>query len=138
MTLDPTNRSNLVRLELEKARRTWKEAEGNYRIQLWNVVGNRLYYAIFHAVVALLIKNGISINGHKGAVIMFGKHFVKTGHFTPEEGSLYSRLQTIREKADYQNVYELTPQEALHYKTLAKVLFDKIEKAILDDSTIEI
>lgn len=134
MTLNPTNRTDLVQLELEKARRTWKEAEGNFNIQLWNVVGNRIYYALFHAVVALLIKNGISINGHKGAVIMFGKHFVKTGIFTPEEGSLYSRLQTIREQADYQNVYELSPEKATHYMTLAKALFEKIEDVILNDN----
>lgn len=130
MTLHPNDRSELVQYELEKARKTWKEAEGNYNIQLWNVVGNRLYYAVFHAVAALLIKNGISISGHKGAVIMFGKHFVKTGLFTPEEGSLYSRLQTIREKADYQNTYELTQEQASHYMILAKALFDKIEKVI--------
>lgn len=134
MTLNPGNRKDLVRLELEKARRTLIEAEGNYNIQLWNVVGNRLYYAIFHAVVALLIKHGISINGHKGAVIMFGLHFVKKGIFTPEEGALYSRLQTIREKADYQNVYELSQERASHYMSQAKLLFEKIEKTIMDDT----
>lgn len=135
MTITPENRQELVRLELEKAKRTWKEAEGNYSIQLWNVVGNRLYYAIFHAVAALLIKHGLSIKGHKGAVMMFGLHFVKTGIFTSEEGSLYSRLQTIREKADYQNVYQLTSEEALHYMTKAKSLFKKIERAILENTT---
>lgn len=52
------------------------------------------------------------------------------------EDSLYSRLQTIREKADYQNTYELTQEQATHYMILAKALFDKIEKVILEESIL--
>lgn len=40
---------------------------------------NRLYYACFYAVIALLIKNNISTQTHDGARTQFGLIFVKTG-----------------------------------------------------------
>ena len=50
-------------------------------MDLWDVVANRLYYAVFHAVSALLIKDGHKVNTHKGTLVMFGQNYVKTGIF---------------------------------------------------------
>ena len=42
---------------------------------------------------------------------MFGLHYVMSGKFSREDGILYSRLQTMREKADYQNTFTLTEEQ---------------------------
>lgn len=42
----------------------------------WDMVANRLYYAVFHAVSALLIKNGHKVGTHKGVVLLFGQHYI--------------------------------------------------------------
>ena len=60
--------------------------------------GHRLYYALFHAVSAMLIFDGREVGSHKGAAIRFHQYYVRTGIFTIDEGSFYSQMQTLREK----------------------------------------
>ena len=42
---------------------------------------------------------------------MFGQHYVKTGIFTVDSSTLYVKLQTMREKSDYNCVYVTTAEE---------------------------
>ena len=68
--------------------------EQDERVLFWLIVDNRLYYALFHAVSALLISDGHEVGTHRGAVNRFSLYYVKTGAFTAEEGCLYSQLQS--------------------------------------------
>ena len=101
----------MVNLEYERACTCLKQAEGNASMGFWDVVANRLYYAVFHAVSALLIKDGYKVGTHKGAMLMFGQHYVRTGIFTAEDSKLYSNLQMMREESDYNCVYVTTAEE---------------------------
>lgn len=55
----------------------------------------------------MLLADGIKTGTHKGTSILFGKSYVLNGKFSRQDGILYSQLQTMREKADYQNVFTL-------------------------------
>lgn len=94
-------------LLIEKSERNFEQAQKNADMGYWDLVANRLYYSVFHAVNALMLLEGIHTGTHKGTSAMFGKHFVITGKFSREDGLLYSRLQTMRERADYQNTFSL-------------------------------
>jgi hypothetical protein len=72
----------------------------------WNAVINRLYYACFYAVIALLIKNGIETQSHDGARTQFGLHFIKTGKIDKSYGKLFSKLFDYRQKGDYGDLYD--------------------------------
>lgn len=85
-----------------------------------------MYYSIFHAVSALLIKDGHKVGTHKGVVLLFGQHYIKTKIFTIEEGRLYSQLQTMREKADYVCTFQATKEEILPMLEPAKNMLAKI------------
>ena len=100
-----------MNLEYEKAVTFLAQAEGNASIGFWDVVANRLYYSVFHAVSALLINDGHKVGTHKGAILMFGQHYVKEGIFPIEDAKLYSQLQTMREKGDYNCVYQTSEDE---------------------------
>ena len=67
--------------------------------------------SIFHAVSALLIKDGHNVSTHKGTLVMFGQHYIKTGIFPTDASKLYIKLQTMREKSDYNCVYVTTADE---------------------------
>lgn len=101
MSLTNEDRILLVAREYKKAEDFYIQATLNADLGIWDVVANRLYYSAFHAVCALLVQNGYKVGTHRGAAAQFGLHFVVTGLFSQEEGSFYSRLQSIREKADY-------------------------------------
>ena len=76
----------------------------------WNTATNRLYYACFYAVIALLLKNDINTNTHVGAINQFGLHFIKTGKIEDKFGSLYSKLFDYRQKGDYGDMYDFTEE----------------------------
>ena len=111
MKLNEEERQIMVNLEYERACSCLKQAEGNASMDFWDVVVNRLYYAVFHAVSALLIKDGHNVSTHKGAMLMFGQNYVKTGIFTADDSRLYSSLQMMREESDYNCVYTTTAKE---------------------------
>ena len=45
---------------------------------------SRVYYAMFYAVEALLLSEGLSFSSHRGVISAFGKHFIKSGIFPRE------------------------------------------------------
>lgn len=55
MSLSNEERQSIVTLELKKAYETYDEIGILTAADRWNGAANRLYYAVFHAVNALLI-----------------------------------------------------------------------------------
>ena len=113
MSLNEEERKIIVGLEIEKSRKTFSEIEILRQAGLWDNIANRLYYAAFHAVIALLINDGHPVGTHQGAVVMLHQRYIKTGMLSKEEGAFYSQLQTLREKADYNCTYYATEEETV-------------------------
>lgn len=126
MGLTDEERNILVRLEYEKACSLMEQAEKVVELGYWDMAANRLYYSIFHAVSALLIKDGHKVGTHKGVVLLFGQHYIRTGVFTIEEGRLYSQLQTMREKADYVCTFQTSETEIIPMLQPARRMMAKI------------
>ena len=126
MSLTDEERAILVNLEYEKGKSFLEQAEKIVDLGYWDMVANRLYYAVFHAVSALLIKNGHKVGTHKGVVLLFGQHYIKTGIFSINEGRLYSQLQTMREKADYVCTFQTTQEEIVPMLEPARKMIEKI------------
>jgi uncharacterized protein (UPF0332 family) len=74
-----SNREEYVNYRFHRAEESYEEALILAKEERWNAVINRLYYACFYAVIALLIKNNISNQTHDGARTQFGLIFVKNG-----------------------------------------------------------
>lgn len=100
-TLDEQSREALVQYRLERAEETLKEVEILANEAHYNAAANRLYYACFYAVTALLVANGHSTQSHAGAKTLFGLHFVSKGILSNEYGKTFSRLFEIRHSGDY-------------------------------------
>ena len=130
MSLTDEERSTLVRYEMEKARNTLCEVETLIENNLWNGAANRLYYAVFHAVSALLIHDGHQVSTHQGSHALFGFHYIKSEKLPAEFGRLYSQLQTMREESDYNCIYDVTPEELTEKIDPAKRLIAAIETLI--------
>ena len=89
MGLNDEERSVIVNLEIEKANNTYSDVLFFINEKRWEAAANRLYYAVFHAVSALLIYDGHNIKSHRGIISMYGQHYVKTNLFTRQDGSYY-------------------------------------------------
>ena len=55
-----SNREDYINYRFHRAEESFEEALILAKEERWNAVINRLYYACFYAVIALLIKNNIS------------------------------------------------------------------------------
>lgn len=113
MSLSEQGRNDVVLYRLEKAQITIEQAKANIPLQYWNLVANRLYYAAYYAVSALLVAKGLRIKSHDGTIQQFGLHFAKTGIISPEMGRFYRQLFTLRLTGDYEDNYDLTENDIL-------------------------
>ena len=77
--MNESDRKKIIKYRITRARETLKEVDVHIENQLWNTAVNRLYYACYYAVIALLISKEIKTHTHAGARQMFGLHFIKTG-----------------------------------------------------------
>jgi uncharacterized protein (UPF0332 family) len=130
MSLKEEERKILVTLELERVDKILNEMEVQQRNCLWGMVANRLYYALFHAVSALLISDGHEVGTHRGAVNRFCLYYVKAGIFTSAEGRLYSQLQSLREDGDYNCSIDIQQEEAEEKIAPTRLLISKIKQYI--------
>ncbi len=130
MSLSDDERRIMVELEMERAEKITEQFETLRKQQYWDTLVNRMYYAIFHAVSALMIHNAISIHTHRGALNAFNKEFVRTGVFSEEEGHLFSKLEGMRERGDYNCFVDATEEEIVPLIEPLKMLIEKIKAKI--------
>ena len=110
MSFSEEERRIMVKHESDKSRQTFEQAKLLMQDGYWDGVANRLYYASFHAVNALLIHDGHSVRTHHGASAMFRQLYIKTGILPTEVSEHYAILQTMREKSDYNCSFDATQQ----------------------------
>ena len=103
----------VVELRIAKAYRAYEEAKGVVVLKYWETIANRLYYAAYNAVSALLISNGDTAQTHSGVRHIFGLKFIKTGILPPEMGRLYHRLFSLRQTGDYDDTYDVAAEDVL-------------------------
>jgi len=133
--MNPEN-AELVKLRIANAKKTLGEVEEVLiENQLWNTAVNRLYYACFHAVTALLNKFGFETKTHSGVLTLFGLHFVKTGTIDRDLAKFYSTLFEMRQSADYEVEIDYEEKDVLQLIQPAKDLINRIEEILLRDDT---
>ena len=122
----------MVGLEMEKADRFVKQATMMCNLEQWDMAANRYYYACFHAVQALFIHNRLNSRRHSGMLTQLGLHFIKKGIIEDRLGAFLTRMEQLREKGDYNCLFEVTKDELLTFVDPAHELIEKI-RAITKD-----
>lgn len=93
---------DLIKYRIDRAREALEEARILAGSGHWNACVNRLYYACFYAVSALLSKHDLSSSKHSGVRSFFNHNFVKTGIFPKETAVIYNSLFERRQEGDYE------------------------------------
>ena len=134
MKLSDEDRKIVVDLEMEKAHRFLDQADEMCRQKFWDIASNRYYYACFHAVQALLIKNEFVAHTHSGMLTVFGLNFVKTGKVDSKYGAFLSRMEQLREKGDYNCIFSVDEEEILLIIEPSKELVAEVERLLSIES----
>ena len=123
----------LVRYRLQRAAETLEEGRVLAEAEHWSGCVNRLYYACFYAVSALLLKHGLSSAKHTGVRSLFNLQFVKTGRVPAEHGELYNELFTYRTKGDYTDLVRFGEDDVAPWIPLVRRFVEEITASATEE-----
>jgi uncharacterized protein (UPF0332 family) len=104
-------KADFINYRLEKSDEAYKSACILFENSQWNSAVNRLYYACFHAVSALMLKTNITPKSHSGLKNQFYLNIIKKGLISRDLGILYNKLFDCRQKSDYDDFANFTEKE---------------------------
>lgn len=97
-------RLDIVLYRMNSAKSLLDEIKDHIEHGYYNTAMNRMYYACFYAVSALLLQSEIDgVKSHEGVRQKFGQYFILTGKLSKEWGRFYSILFNNRSVADYED-----------------------------------
>jgi uncharacterized protein (UPF0332 family) len=111
---------------MARARETLEDARILANEQRWNACVNRLYYACFYAVSALLVQDDLSSSRHAGVRSLFNRQYVKTGKIPKEMARVYNDLFERRQESDYIDFVSFQESQVLPWIPKAEELVDYI------------
>jgi len=120
----------LVSYRLSRADEALEDARVLAREKRWNACVNRLYYACFYAVSALLVCDGLSSSKHSGIRSLFNKQYVKTGQIPKDIARIYNDLFERRQEGDYMDFVNFQESQVLPWISKAERLIKYIAEFI--------
>lgn len=116
---------------MERAREALQEAELLFQADHLNAYVNRLYYACFYALSALLATRGISTSKHAHLRSLLHRDFVKTGQIPVALGEHYDRLFTHRQEGDYADFVVFQADEVRSWLDETRVFVDHLASLLV-------
>ncbi|MCX6252118.1 MAG: HEPN domain-containing protein [Bacteroidetes bacterium] len=110
---------DLISFRMEKSHEAFTDAQNIYKTASYNLVVNRLYYAVFYMVSAVLLKYQLSGKTHKGIKTVFQEKFVKKGIIPKKISKIYDELFKMRNDGDYEDF-------VIYSKEKVEPLFDMV------------
>jgi uncharacterized protein (UPF0332 family) len=125
--------NDLIQYRIARARETLEEAGILADSGHWNACVNRLYYACFYVVSALLSKHDFSSSKHSGLRSFFNHNFVKGGIIPKETAIIYNSLFERRQEGDYEVFVTFKETDVKPWLKDATVFVDALVKLINED-----
>jgi uncharacterized protein (UPF0332 family) len=114
--------------EIELADEEIRVAERLLQDGFARVAVTHAYYAAFHAVRARLSSQSFEPKTHSGVQHLWNVHFVSTGLYDSSTSRLLSRLQKLREEADYVRGFTIDEAHAREELEAARGLVERIRR----------
>jgi len=96
----------------------------------WNACVNRLYYACFYAISALLLIGERSSTRHTGVRALFNLYFVRTGIVTKDLAKVYNDLFERRQEGDYVDFVSFAEHQVRPWLKQAQLFVQEIDELI--------
>mgnify|MGYP000973145296 CR=1 FL=1 len=120
----------LATYRLEKAKEDMETAGVNMKHNKLSQSINRSYYAIFHAVRALLAFERFDSKRHSVIIGHFNQYYVATGKIDKSYHKMLVDSFEVRTKSDYQDFYVVSIDDAERQLNNAKNFIAMIEACI--------
>jgi uncharacterized protein (UPF0332 family) len=101
-----------IRLEVDRAKESFKAAELLFNAELFDESVSSAYYAIFHMAKALLLTIEEEPSTHHGLITVFGLRFIKPKIIESKYNDILVGAKEARESGDYDAAREFNKEEA--------------------------
>jgi uncharacterized protein (UPF0332 family) len=116
-----------IKYRIDRAKETIEEVQTHINNGYWNTAINRMYYACFYAVSALMAKYKLDVSSHSGVRQKFGEHFVKTGKIDRDFARHFTELSEKRHKGDYNDFYDYDEETVTRLYPVCQRFIEEIE-----------
>jgi uncharacterized protein (UPF0332 family) len=117
----------VIEYRMERARETLDEAKIMFDAGRINAFVNRLYYACFYAVSALLLTRDFSTSKHGYLRSLMHREFVKTGLISEDLGRHFDLLFDNRHKGDYEDFVRFNADDVSDWLDKTEKFVDHID-----------
>lgn len=93
----------------------------------YKTAANRLYYAVFASMKAVLALEGFDSKKHSGIISRFRQNYVKTGVFESRLSAIIDDLEVVREDSDYDDFYVISKADIENQIINAKFFVSSVE-----------
>ena len=126
---------DLALYRMTRANETLEDARILANTGRWNACVNRLYYACFYAVSALLVRHGLSSSKHTGVRSLFNQRYVKTGEIPKDLARTYNDLFERRQEGDYIDFVRFQESQVLPWISEAEQLVEYVRRLAEKETT---
>ncbi len=120
----------LVEYRMERARESLDDARIMLDAGRLNSYVNRLYYACFYAVSALLLTRNFSTSKHGYLRSLMHREFVKTGLISENLGTHFDLLFDNRHKGDYEDFVRFKAEQVADWLKSTEEFVAHIDRLI--------
>jgi uncharacterized protein (UPF0332 family) len=124
------HRRQAIAQDLQQSELAMKAARLLKDAGLYNDALSRLYYALHHATLALLMTESIEPRRHRAVTSLLSSHFLPSGKLRAEDIATVSRIQTYRDLADYDRAWTATAVIADEAFTAVEPLLARIRELL--------
>ena len=118
----------LAKYRLQVAKEDLETALDNEKAGHLRAANNRAYYAIYHAITAVLALDEIAYKRHKDTIAYFNKTYVKEEIFPRSLGHRIAIAEEVRHNSDYDEFYIVSREETQKQIQTATELINEVEK----------
>ena len=128
--MDKQTRIDLCLYRLSKAEKFLNDAKATLAMELYETAANRSYYAVFHAVRALLALDGKDFKKHSGVISYFQREYIKTGIFGKDFSDILKDAFSLRTDSDYEDFYVVACEDVETQVVSAEKFYNEIKRYI--------
>ncbi|MBQ8210123.1 MAG: HEPN domain-containing protein [Clostridia bacterium] len=119
---------SLSKVRLETAKNCLGDSQILLNSGSFKASANRSYYAVFHAMRAVLVFDEFDSKKHSGIISEFRKRYIKTGILSAEISKIIDIQFSVRTHSDYDDFYVISKSESVNQLLEAEKMVKEIEK----------
>lgn len=110
--MNPDDKKSLSSVRYEHSNECLNAAKKLIEQKCYKDAANRSYYAVFHAMRAVLAFDEIDMRHHSGIISEFRRRYIKSGILEVKLSEIISLLFDARTESDYDDFYVISKLEA--------------------------